>query len=120
MPERARTLASVALEGVQGALRDIRPGVPAKKVFQNYYDTLARYGFEQFTLYGPAHGSGSSEVEGLWLGAGSDLIIQPGMQFNIDVWLNDGEYGLRYEDGIVVTETGIEELTSYRREIIEL
>jgi Xaa-Pro aminopeptidase len=120
MPDKARLLASVALEGVVGALRDIRPGVTAKSVFQNYYDTLARYGFEQFTLYGPAHGTGSSEVEGLWLGAGSDLVIQAGMQFNIDVWLNDGEYGLRYEDGIVVTEDGIEELTSYRREIIEL
>jgi Xaa-Pro aminopeptidase len=120
MPERARALASVALEGVQGALRDIRPGVMAKSVFRNYHDTLARYGFEQFTLYGPAHGTGTSEVEGLWLGAGSDLVIQPGMQFNVDVWLNDGEYGLRYEDGIIVTENGIEELTSYRREIIEL
>ena len=120
MPDRARNLMSVALEGVHGALRDIRPGVSAKVVFDNYYNTLAKYGFEQFTLYGPAHGSGSSEVEGLWLGAGSDLIIQPGMQFNIDIWLNDGEYGLRYEDGIVVTDDGIEELTSYRREIIEL
>jgi Xaa-Pro aminopeptidase len=120
MPDKARLLASVALEGVLGALQDIRPGVTAKAVFQNYHNTLARYGFEQFTLYGPAHGTGSSEVEGLWLGAGSDLVIQPGMQFNVDVWLNDGEYGLRYEDGIVVTEDGIEELTAYRREIIEL
>ena len=49
-----------------------------------------------------------------------DLVIQPGMQFNVDVWLSDGEVGLRYEDGIFVTEAGIEELTSYRREIIEL
>ena len=106
----------------RGARRagDIRPGVSAKVVFGNYYKTLAKYGFEEFTLYGPAHGSGSSEVEGLWLGAGSDLIIQPGMLFNVDIWLNDGEYGLRYEDGLVVTDDGIEELTSYRREIIEL
>jgi len=119
-PERVRQLMGAALEGVNGALRDIRPGISAKDVFRNYYNTLAKYGFEQFTLYGPAHGSGSSEVEGLWLGAGSDLVIEPGMQFNIDIWLNDGEYGLRYEDGIVVTQTGIEELTSYRREIIEI
>ncbi len=120
-PERARTLMSVALEGVHGALRDIRPGVPCQDRLPTTTTTpWRRYGFEQFTLYGPAHGTGSSEVEGLWLGAGSDLIIQPGMQFNIDVWLNDGEYGLRYEDGIVVTDDGIEELTSYRREIIEL
>jgi Xaa-Pro aminopeptidase len=119
-PEKARKLMSVALEGVEGALRDIRPGVAARDVFKNYHDTLARYGYEEFTLYGPAHGTGTSEVEGLWLGAGSDLIIQPGMQFNVDVWLSDGEYGLRYEDGILVTEDGIEELTSYRREIIIL
>jgi Xaa-Pro aminopeptidase len=119
-PDKARKLMSVALEGVEGALRDIRPGVAARDVFQNYHDTLARYGYEEFTLYGPAHGTGTSEVEGLWLGAGSDLIIQPGMQFNVDVWLSDGEYGLRYEDGILVTEDGIEELTSYRREIIVL
>jgi Xaa-Pro aminopeptidase len=119
-PDRARTLMGVALEGVAGALKDIGPGVPAKLVFQNYHDTLARYGFEQFTLYGPAHGTGTSEVEGLWLGAGSETIIQPGMQFNVDVWLSDGVYGVRYEDGLFVTESGIEELTSYRREIIEL
>jgi Xaa-Pro aminopeptidase len=119
MPERARTLAGVALEGVTGALKDIRPGVPAKTVFQNYYNTLARYGFEQFTLYGPAHGTGSSEVEGLWLGAGSDLIIKPGMQFNIDVWLNDGEIRPALRRRIRGHEDG-EKLTSYRREIIEL
>ena len=99
---------------------DIHPGVTAQDVFKNYHNTLARYGFEEFTLYGPAHGTGTSEVEGLWLGAGSDLVVQPGMQFNVDVWLSDGEYGLRYEDGILVTEDGIEELTSYRREIIVL
>lgn len=120
VPDRARELMDVALEGVHGALRDIQPGVSARVVFQNYYDTLACHGFEQFTLYGPAHGTGSSEVEGLWLGAGSDTVLQPGMQLNVDVWLSDGQYGMRYEDGILITEEGIEELTSYRREIIVL
>ena len=119
-PPRARELMAVALEGVNAALEDIRPGVSAKEVYQHYHDILARYGFEEFTLYGPAHGTGTSEVEGLWLGAGSDTIIQPNMQFNVDVWLSDGEYGMRYEDGLIVTADGIEELTSYRREIIEL
>ena len=119
-PEKARKLMSVALEGFEGAILDIRPGVTAQDVFKNYHNTLAHYGFEEFTRYGPAHGTGTSEVEGLWLGAGSDLVIQSGMQFNADVWLSDGEYGLRYEDGILVTEDGIEELTSYRREIIVL
>jgi Xaa-Pro aminopeptidase len=119
-PEKAHKLMSVALEGVEGALSDIRPGVAARDVFENYHRTLARYGFEEFTLYGPAHGTGVSECEGLWLGRGSDIVVQPGMQLNIDVWLSDGEYGLRFEDGIIVTQDGIEELNSYRREIIIL
>jgi Xaa-Pro aminopeptidase len=42
------------------------------------------------------------------------------MVFNIDIWLSDGENGLRYEDGILVTKSGIRELTSYRREVIIL
>ncbi len=120
VPDKARQLMSVALEAVDGALHDIRPGVPAQTVFKKYYDTLSKYGFEDFTLYGPAHGTGVSECEGLWLGREADFVIQPGMQFNVDVWLSDGEYGVRYEDGIIVNQTGIEELTSYRREEIIL
>jgi len=120
LPSKPQKLMEVALEGYQGAFRDIKPGVAARDVFQNYHNTLSRYGFEEYTLYGPAHGTGTSEVEGLWLGAGSDIIIQPGMQFNVDVWLSDGEYGLRYEDGILITDNGVEELTTYRREIIVL
>jgi Xaa-Pro aminopeptidase len=120
LPDKAHKLMDVAMEAYMGAFRDIKPGVTAQEVFKNYHDTLARYGFEEFTLYGPAHGTGTSEVEGLWLGAGSDVVIVPGMQFNIDVWLSDGEYGLRYEDGIIITDDGIEELTTYRREIITL
>lgn len=117
-PEPARKLMSVALEAVHYALETIKPGVRSSDVFNGYHAILAKYGYEEFTLYGPAHGTGTSEVEGLWLAEKSDFLIQPNMVFNVDIWLSDGEYGLRYEDGIVVTETGIRELTSYRREII--
>jgi Xaa-Pro aminopeptidase len=119
-PAQARKLLDVALEAVHYALGVIRPGISAAEVFAGYYAILAKYGYEKFTLYGPAHGSGHSEVEGLWLAEKAGFIIQPNMLFNIDIWLSDGTYGLRYEDGILVTETGLRELTSYRREVIIL
>jgi Xaa-Pro aminopeptidase len=119
-PEPARQLQEVALEAVHYALGAIRPGVAACDVFKGYYDILAKYGFENFTLYGPAHGTGTTEVEGLWLAEQADFIIQPNMLFNIDIWLCNGSYGLRYEDGVLVTETGLKELTSFRREKIVL
>ncbi len=81
---------------------------------------LANYGYENFTLYGPAHGTGHSEVEGLWLAKKAQFTVRPNMLFNIDIWLSDGSVGLRYEDGVLVTETGLRELTSFRREVIVL
>jgi Xaa-Pro aminopeptidase len=119
-PAAARKLQEVALEAMHYALGAIGPGVAAREVFAGYHDLLARYGFEEFTLYGPAHGTGSTEVEGLWLARSADFIIRRNMVFNVDIWLSDGEHGLRYEDGIIVTDDGVRELTSYRREIIVL
>ncbi len=108
------------MEAVGYALKAIRPGRRAHDVFQGYYDILARNGFEKLTLYGPAHGTGHAEVEGLWLADKADFTIQPNMLFNIDIWLSDGTYGMRYEDGVLVTGNGLKELTSWRREVIEL
>jgi len=119
-PAPARKLMDVALEAMVYAIGAVRPGVKACDVFCGYREILARYGFEEFTLYGPAHGTGSSEVEGLWLAEKADFVIEPNMLFNVDIWLSDGTYGLRYEDGVLVTSSGIRELTSFRREAIIL
>ena len=113
-------LMDAGLEALFYALEAIKPGIKAKDVFEGFYKILSKYELEKFALYGPAHSTGHSEVEGLWLSKNADFIIQPGMLFNIDIWLSDGENGLRYEDGVLVTEKGLRELTSYRREKIIL
>jgi len=120
VPDSVRKLMDVALEAMEYALSSIKPGKKASELFDGYYKILDRYGFEDFTLYGPAHGTGSSEVEGLWLSRNAQFTIMPNMVFNIDIWLSDGEHGVRYEDGILVTEDGLKELTGWRREVISL
>jgi Xaa-Pro aminopeptidase len=120
VPPGARKLMEAAMEAVHYALGSIRPGVRASDIFRGYYKILSKYGYEEFTLYGPAHGSGSSEVEGLWLAENARFEVEKNMLFNIDIWLSDGTYGLRYEDGVLVTDTGLRELTSFRREVIVL
>ncbi len=121
VPDReTRKLMDVGLEAMEYALSAIRPGIRAPEIFRGYHDILSRYGWEKFTLYGPAHGTGVSEVEGLWLAENNDFVIEPGMVFNVDIWLSDNTRGLRFEDGIVVTNDGIEELADFRREVIIL
>lgn len=119
-PAQAKKLADVALEAVSYILETIKPGMESSLLFKGYYKILSKYGYQDHTLYGPAHGTGSSEVEGLWLSEKSNFIIRPNMFFNIDIWLSDNNYGLRFEDGILITKNGVKELTSYRREVITL
>ena len=79
-----------------------------------------RYGFKGLNLYGPAHGTGLQECEGPWVDNRGSLVMEPNMVFNIDVWIADEKYGVRFEDGVLITEKGVEELSSWRREIIRI
>jgi Xaa-Pro aminopeptidase len=117
-PDSVRKLMEVGLEAEEKAIRNIGPGVKAAEVYRIFSEILSKYGYGEFALYGPAHGTGMQECEGPWVDDKTGITIQPNMVFNVDIWLSDGEMGLRYEDGIVVTETGVRELTTYRREII--
>ena len=115
---KIKKLMEVGLEAEERAIKDIGPGVKAADVYRVFKEILDKYGYGDFALYGPAHGTGMQECEGPWVDDKTGLVIQPNMVFNIDIWLSDGEIGLRYEDGIVVTKTGVRELTTYKREII--
>jgi Xaa-Pro aminopeptidase len=116
----AKKMVEVALEAMEFALKEIRPGRRASELFGGYHDILVRYGYENFALYGPAHGTGHSECEGMWLSRNAEFTIVPNMLFNIDIWLSNGNIGVRFEDGVLVTSDGIRELTRYRREAIVL
>jgi Xaa-Pro aminopeptidase len=115
VPSQAGRLMDAAIEATEYVMKFLKPGIAASDVFSGYYDILATYGFENFTLYGPAHGTGHAEVEGLWLSKDADFIIKPNMLFNVDIWLTDGTYGMRYEEGVLITQTGLKQLNSSRR-----
>jgi len=42
------------------------------------------------------------------------------MTFQVDVFLGGPEFGLRFEDGALVTASGAEPFTSAHRKVIEL
>jgi Xaa-Pro aminopeptidase len=118
LPESVRRLVDIAIESEEKVIEMVAPGVKGIEVYKMFSKILAKYGLEKGALYGPAHGTGLQECEGPWLDAKSDWPLQPNMVFNIDIWLSDGKSGIRYEDGIVITDRGVKELTSWRRELI--
>lgn len=56
-----------------------------------------------------------------WLRPGCDVVLQPGMVMCLEpkLWL-PGEYYIRVEDMVLITEEGAESLTVFDRRLFEL
>jgi len=116
-PEHEKIM-SISLQALNQTLEMMQPGADSREIFDAFDKLLASHGMEKWALYGPAHGTGTQECEGPWLDGKKPIILEPGMAFNVDIWLSDGVQGVRYEDAVIITEKGGEILTHYRREMI--
>ena len=58
------------------------------------------------------------ECEHPWIETNSDYVLQENYTFQVDAFLHTQEYGARWEDGVRVTKDGVEEFSTYRREIM--
>ncbi len=120
IPQEHEKLISVALECFNETIDIIKPGVSFAEVYDKFQSRLQKNGFYGVNLYGPAHSTGLQECEGTWVDNRTDMVFTPNMVYNVDIWLSDGTHGVRFEDGILIAEEGVENLTNYPREAIRL
>ena len=106
-----------ALDAQQAAIAAIKPGVTAESVAEAANVIYRERDYE--TGYRTGRSIGMSYLEAPELKTGDKTILQPGMTFAVDGGISvDGELGGRIGDSIVVTDTGCEYLTNYRRDIL--
>jgi Xaa-Pro aminopeptidase len=120
MPGKYRELVEVGIAAQELVIASLKPGIPAKEVFAKYWDFLVSRGYSNFFLYGPCHGTGIMECEHPFLEANSDYLLEEGMTFQVDIFLGDREFGLRFEDGALITARGAEAFNNEYRRVIEL
>ena len=89
-------------------------------MFKKYWNYLENKNYTQYFLYGPCHGTGIMECEHPFLEADSDYDLINGMTFQVDIFLVNPDFGIRFENGVVVREDGVEEFTPEYLEVIEL
>ncbi len=108
-----------AYEAVTGALK---AGVPACEVAKLHEKVVRDIGYGDHLLYGPCHGNGTMEGEAPWIETTADFILQTNMTFCVDIYLGSEKTkrGLRIEDVVRITDTGIENLTNYPRILFQL
>ena len=107
----------------QNAVLDVmRAGVPAREVARVHAEFVKARGFGDHLLYGPCHGNGLMEGEAPWIETNSDYNLAENMTFCLDIFLGSHKTkrGIRMEDVIRVTDSGVENLTHYPQTLWEL
>ena len=113
----ASAVQQAAIDAQQAAIAAIRPGVAAEDIAAAANEIYQQRGYE--TGYRTGRSIGVAYLEAPELKAGDKTILQPGMTFAVDGGISiDGELAGRIGDSIVVTETGCDYLTHYRRDIM--
>lgn len=112
---------TTVLEAQRQALKLIKPGAKCSDVDKCARDIIKNAGYGDYFGHGLGHSVGLFIHEEPRLSPKCDEILQPGMLMTVEpgIYL-PGEFGVRIEDLIVVTEDGYKNLTSSPKPLIML
>ncbi|WP_336036966.1 M24 family metallopeptidase [Halobacterium yunchengense] len=110
-PAGFESVHDVVREAQQAAVDAVEPGVPAEDVDAAAREVIEDAGYGDEFVHRTGHGVGLEVHEEPYVVGGNDRPLEPGMVFSVEpgVYL-EGEFGVRVEDLVVVTEDGGERL----------
>ncbi len=99
----------------------IRPDRTAQDIDRAARQIITQAGYGDYFIHRTGHGLGLETHEPPYIVEGNLDILKPGMTFTVEPGIYvPGLGGVRIEDDVVVTEDGVETLTTLPRELIAL
>ena len=120
MNARQKELVQFGLDAHFKTREWLKAGIVAGEVAKKYEAYFKEKGYADNYLYGPCHGLGMLEVEKPWIETTSEYKLQENMTFQVDSFVRDKEFGLRWETGAAIKKDGIELLSDKIKGIVEL
>ena len=103
------------------AFEQLRPGVTCAGVDEAVRAYYEREGLTAFWRHHVGHSLGQRIHESPFLDVGDKTVLEPGMVLSVEPGLYvPGLGGFRHSDTVLITQTGMERLTAYPRDIGDL
>ena len=114
-----RAIFTVLEEAQAAAVEAVRPGVAAQDIDRTARKVIEGAGYGKYFIHRTGHGIGLEAHEHPYLVEGNDLQLESGMTFSIEpgIYL-PGRFGMRVEDIVAVTDTGVERLNLSDRSLL--
>ena len=121
VPRRSREIYEAVLAAQEAAIQAVKPGATAGDVDLAARSVLKKARLDRYFIHSTGHGVGLEIHENPRIARDQPEVLKPGMVITIEpgVYL-PGEGGVRIEDMVAVTETGVQVLTPATKELLEL
>ncbi|MDP9641495.1 Xaa-Pro dipeptidase [Actinopolyspora lacussalsi] len=105
----------------RAAVDRVRPGATPAEVDAAAREPIAAAGFGDYFVHRTGHGIGLDVHEEPYIMGGNEIALEPGMAFSIEPGIyQQGHWGARIEDIVVVTEHGVESVNNQPHELVVL
>lgn len=116
--EKFRKVYDIVRRANQAALDAVKPGVACQEIDRAARDLITAEGFGEYFIHRVGHGLGMDVHEEPYMVGGNTTPLQIGMVFSDEPGIYiEGEFGVRIEDSVVVTENGGRRLNEATREL---
>ncbi|MCE3202131.1 aminopeptidase P family protein [Paenibacillus sonchi] len=118
---KLKEIYDIVLEAQLHTLANIKPGMTGRECDALARDIITRYGYGEYFGHSTGHGLGMEVHENPRLSKLADEIMEPGMVVTVEpgIYL-PGLGGVRIEDDIVITESGMKLLTHSSKDYLVL
>ena len=117
--DRRRDVYDTVLAANRAGLAASRPGASAHDVDDAATKVLEASPHADRILHRTGHGLGREAHEAPQIMRGVDTVLEPGMVFTVEPGLyGPGDFGVRIEDDVLVTDDGAESLTTFGRDLL--
>jgi len=119
LDEKQRDLTTAVLRALEAAESVARPGLTGHQVDEVARNSLKEAGYGAYFQHSLGHGLGLDVHESPRLGEKSRDVLQPGNVVTLEPGVYLPDYGgVRIEDDYLITESGVENLSPFPREVV--